>query len=259
MFFIKRLKLPIVLATAIAVLLPTHTVMGKDAKVSPHGEQAKGMVALNLGRYDEAAEHLEAAYGQTQDPLILFSLGQAYRLSGNYGKALASFNAFLRSVSLLPKYRPQVDRAATEIELITSTQFRQQVTPGKSKDLNLNDFGLYLEDPASKEIEPTPLEPAIADKNEAKDDLEPPKTDLTPTIEQLASSTPVSDAPAGLTLTDQSKDIPVQTEQKSILKNWWFWSGVATVAAMGGAATWYFTHPAAQAPNTSFGSIRVYR
>jgi len=72
------------LAVALLLALPCPSVLAKGSGESSiaSAERAKGMVALNLGRYDEAIEHLSQAYTLTQDPMLLYSLGQAYRLAG---------------------------------------------------------------------------------------------------------------------------------------------------------------------------------
>ena len=93
---------------------------GASESDGARSERYQGVVAVNLGRYDEAVDHFSKAYTIAQDPDLLFSLAQAYRLAGKPEKALAAYSAFLRAAGSSPKLRPQIERAAGEIESITS-------------------------------------------------------------------------------------------------------------------------------------------
>ena len=67
------------LAVALLLALPCPSVLAKGSGESSiaGAERAKGMVALNLGRYDEAIEHLSQAYTLTQGTWIQTSLRPA--------------------------------------------------------------------------------------------------------------------------------------------------------------------------------------
>jgi len=101
---------------------PLAAGQGQRRGSGREGRARQGHSCAQLGRYEEAIEHLSQAYTLTQDPSLLFSLGQAHRLAGQPDKALASYSSFLRAAGSMPKYRTQLERATAEIEAITSTR-----------------------------------------------------------------------------------------------------------------------------------------
>ncbi len=239
----KLLRLHL-LAVALLLALPSPSVLAKGSGESPvaGSERAKGMVALNLGRYDEAIEHLEQAYTLTQDPMLLYSLGQAYRLAGKPEKALASYSSFLRAAGSTPKYRTQLERAAAEIETITSFVLNRPVDRG-GQEKQLDNL-MTKSARAGRDLAPPPLEDLQTEKA-----AEPPPLVLTPR--------PPSPPPAaGLSLSSEPA-APVQPRPRHIYSKWWFWTSVGVVLAAGGAAAWWFTRPENQVPPSTYGAIRV--
>ena len=235
------------LAVALLLALPSPSVLAKGPGNSPvaRAERAQGMVALNLGRYDEAIEHLSQAYTLTQDPTLLFSLGQAYRLAGQPDKALASYSSFLRAAGSMPKYRTQLERATAEIESITATSClakRPLERPAQDKQLDnlmaAPATGKDLAPPAQTEKE---AEPAVA---------APPLA--------LAPPPPPPPPPASLSFAPKTNP-PVQPVPSHVYKKWWFWTSVGVALAAGGVAAWWFTRPENQTPASTYGAIRVFQ
>jgi len=242
------------LAVALLLALPCPSVLAKGSGESSiaGAERAKGMVALNLGRYDEAIEHLSQAYTLTQDPMLLYSLGQAYRLAGKPEKALASYSSFLRAAGSTPKYRTQLERAAAEIETITSFVLNRPADRGgqeKQQDKQLDN--LMTAAPAGRDLAPPPLENSLAEKatEPAVAVAEAPPVVLTP-------PPPPPPPAAGLSLSSQPA-APVQSPPRHIYGKWWFWTSVGVALAAGGAAVWWFTRPENQVPSSTYGAIRV--
>jgi tetratricopeptide (TPR) repeat protein len=89
----------------------------------------KATVAFNVGAYDEAARHYEAAYRLVQDPILLFNLGQSWRLGGQPERALASYRAYLRTAPATAPNRELVERRIGELEAIVVASRRSQVAP----------------------------------------------------------------------------------------------------------------------------------
>jgi Tetratricopeptide repeat len=231
------------LAVALLLALPCPAVLAKGSGESSvaSAERAKGMVALNLGRYDEAIEHLSQAYTLTQDPMLLYSLGQAYRLAGKPEKALASYSSFLRAAGSMPKYRTQLERATAEIETITSFVLTRPADRG-GQDKQLDK--LMAAAPAGQDLAPPPLEDLRAEKAAG-----PPPVVLTP-------PPPPPPPVAGLSLSSQPA-APVQSPPSHIYGKWWFWTSVGVALAAGGAAAWWFTRSDNQVPPSTYGAIRV--
>jgi hypothetical protein len=233
------------LAVALLLALPSPSVLAKGPGDSPvaRAERAQGMVALNLGRYDEAIEHLSQAYTLTQDPALLFSLGQAYRLAGKPEKALAAYSSFLRAAGPGTKYRAQVERAASEIETITSFVLNRPVDrTGQEKQLDK----LMDQPAAGKDLAPPPVQ---TEKEAEPAEAKPPPLALAP-------PPPPPPPPASLSFAPKT-NTPVQPAPSHVYKKWWFWTSVGVALAAGGAAAWWFTRPENQTPASTYGAIRV--
>jgi len=244
-----------ILAMAMLLAFPSHLVLAKSSGEgeTARTERAKGTVALNLGQYDEAIEHLSQAYTLTQDPILLFSLGQAFRLAGKPDKAVASYSSFLRAAGPGTKYKAQFERAAAEIETITPTLVcppREHAGTGKQPDDAKLDDLMNAPAPAAKHAAEPPVEPIVVEEQ-----IEPPPTAAkAPPPPVLAPSPPAAPAPA-LSITTQAA--PVEPEAKPVYKKAWFWSSVVGVLAVGAVATWWFTRSQSNAPASTYGSTRV--
>ena len=217
-------------------------------------ERSQGTVALNLGNYDEAVEHFSRAYGLSEDAALLFRLAQAYRLGGKADKALATYSAFLRAVGGSPKYRVQIERAAAEIESMTSFMLNHpidtrptrkpgpvvEVTPPPAAE---SIAGIEI-DPAAV-VEKKPEEASSPDPVAAK--LEPPA--LLPRPEPAK--------PAAVDFATE-KQAPLEPATRPVYNRWWFLTSTAVVLlAAGGAAAWWYTRPINQTPGSTYGAVKV--
>jgi tetratricopeptide (TPR) repeat protein len=120
--------------TALTALLTLVLLAGArsaraDARDVARERSAAGAAAYNLGHYDEAASHYEAAYRAVPDPILLFDLGQCYRLGGRPEDALVSYRSYLRTAPADAPNREQVTRRIQELERMVAA--RRQ-TPGQS-------------------------------------------------------------------------------------------------------------------------------
>jgi tetratricopeptide (TPR) repeat protein len=66
----------------------------------------RGRRLFDLQHYLDAAREYEQAYELRDDPALLFNIGQAYRLGGEYAKAVGAYKAYLRRA---PKAKNRVD------------------------------------------------------------------------------------------------------------------------------------------------------
>src|SRR5438045_3672688 len=69
-----------------------------DEAITARQHYERGTAMFDLGRFAEAAHEYELAFEAKNDPALLFNIGQAYRLDGNYQKALVAYRGFLRRV-----------------------------------------------------------------------------------------------------------------------------------------------------------------
>ena len=192
---------------------------------SVRSERTLGTVALNLGKYDDAVEHFSRAYGIVQDPALLFSLAQAYRLGGKADRALATYSAFLRAAGNNNKYRGQLERAADEIESLTSFMLNH---PKDSR-------------PTEKSADEQPASEAAVTKVETPLPLPQPETP----------------PPSALVLVSDNTQPPPEGNGRPVYGRWWFWTGVAAVVAVGAVAAWYYSQPTNQSPASTYGSVKV--
>jgi len=252
------LRLPI-LAMVLLIAFPSRFALAKrsDESDAARAERTKGTVALNLGLYEEAVEHFSEAYVLSQDPILLFNLGQAYRLAGKPDKAVSSYSSFLRAAGPVKKYRPQFDRAAEEIETITPTLMcppKDRAGTGKPPEEPKQADDATNAPASAAKSTPTPVEPPPVEKVEkAEMSVEPPPVVVEAPKPALKPAAPAPQAPA-LKLAAEPVAEPVSAP---VYKKTWFWSSVVVALAAGGAATWYFTRNQNQAPPSTYGSARV--
>ena len=70
----------------------------------------EGTLHYNKGEYGEAVTLWQRSYDLTKAPLLLFNLGQAYRLKGDCAKALELYDSYLR-IEAHPADRDQIQQA----------------------------------------------------------------------------------------------------------------------------------------------------
>lgn len=225
--------------------------------------QARGVVALNLGRPEEAVRELEAAYALIQDPNILFSLAQAHRLADQPARALAACAAYLRATGGGGKNRVQVERLINELQAIVDRMTSPdgdgkaprpapvQVSDAELDALMMSSLhalpggekaemeGGATEDPDGGAAEPLAKEPAVA----------------VPKLPPAGVTPPPFVALAPL-------PAPRPEERKHLVyERWWFWAGVAGALGLGATGaylTWLGNKSEADPPATSLGAQRVF-
>ena len=213
-------------------------------------ERSQGTVAVNLGRYDEAVEHFSRAYSATQDPMLLFSLAQAYRLGGKADKALAAYSSFLRAAAGAPKYRGQIERAASEIESITSFLLNRPVDTRTGPKAPASQ---PVPSPAGdSEIDPPPL---VEDK--ARPDEDQPQAAVAALDPPALVAKPEPAPSPALDFAVEVRKAPPPAHQP-VYRRWWVWTTAAVVlAGVGGAALWWYTRPVNQTPPSTYGAVKV--
>lgn len=165
-----------------------------DDEAAAREHYRKGSSFFDVGRFSEAAHEYEVAYQFKNDPALLFNLGQAYRFSNEYEKAIIAYKSFLRRV-------PRASNAAIVQTHIANLQelIEKQKRAGTSAP-----SGTMAPESA---VEPTPPPPAAAPATTTA--TEPAKT---------TASTTASSAP----------DRP-----KPLYKKWWLWTVVGGVVVVG--------------------------
>jgi tetratricopeptide (TPR) repeat protein len=110
------------------VVLTSVQTAHADGAASAREHYREGTKLFDLRRYRDAAKEYEAAFQLKDDPALLFNIGQAYRLAGDYEDAIASYRSFLRRVSRAGN-RAEVEARIHEMQELLAAQKRQHEAP----------------------------------------------------------------------------------------------------------------------------------
>lgn len=87
-----------------------HAEVSKKDKAKAKALYDDGLRHFNLAEYDEAIKSWKESYLLTKAPLLLFNIGQAYRLSGDCTKATTFYDNYQREEPE-PKNKDELDQA----------------------------------------------------------------------------------------------------------------------------------------------------
>jgi hypothetical protein len=259
-----------ILCTSIAVLAIVATTLPAWAAPQPRkaktadgasisGEarelRDKGIVELNLSRYDDAVKLLEQAYELSRDPAILFDLVQAHRLNGNPEHALVLCASFLRTAPVLtPRNREQIERTVSELNIIVE-QISLQGKGGKTATAPKSvarEKAAAVEPAAASAIEPpaaTAVEPAPEKEPESK----------VTTAGPLPSSAAKDSGIERSAELVKSDSVTVETvPRKPFYRLPWVWTAVGVVVSGIAALVVYESAKDPGPPRTSWGAVRAF-
>jgi hypothetical protein len=275
----KRICLPVAVLALGLVAFPVQGAPGKvngatESSAPTKGRELrdKGIVAMNLGRYDDAVALLEEAYEQSREPSVLLDLVQAHRLNGNPERALVLCASFLRSSpNLTSKNRAEVEKTVAELGIIVE-QIRldgrvanpTKTAPAKSV--------AKVRPPAERTpaVEPLKLakaEPVAAEEPEAAEaapeetpkDEEEAKPILPPSAAKAMEIGNVAEAARAAALTKSEAPLLEEKPRSSWLRSPWVWTAAGVVVA--GIVTSVVVYESTKdpgAPRTSWGSQKVF-
>lgn len=250
---LKRTTLSVTIIVVLIALASSPSLAeGKkgNAKAAVESSDAKearerGIVALNLGRYEEAARSLEKAYELSRNPEILFSLVTAYRLAGKPEQALALCASFLRSTdSLASNGRALIERTVAELSIIVE---QMHLHPTESAPVSR---------PAVPVAQVAPIEPT------APTVVPPPIPAVEPQIEkkEAAPAPVVKVVPQASERTDllASKLLPPPEKHRPFYRSVWFWTAVGVAVAAGTSLLIYEATRNPGPPSTTLGAQRMF-
>lgn len=275
-----------VLTAVTAVVLAASSVQAAPRK--PNGEtesstaakarelRDKGIVAMNLGRYDDAVRLLEEAYETSREPSILLDLVQAHRLNGNPERALLLCASFLRSrPNLTPGNRAEVEKTVAELGIIVE-QMRIEGRPAKPAKAVPASVVAKASPAAAKTADVAPpkvakAEPAALDEPTAADEpsdvteeaapkeKEEAKPPLPPSAAKPAEMVKDDESVRAAELTASRSPSVEEKPQSSWLRSPWFWTAAGVVVAgIVGTVVVYESTKDPGAPRTSWGSQKVF-
>jgi tetratricopeptide (TPR) repeat protein len=215
----------------------------------------KGVVELNLGRYDDAVKLLERAYELSRDPAILFDLVQAHRLIGNPERALVLCASFLRTApALTPRNREQIERTVSELNIIVE-QISLQGKGGRTMPAPravAKEKALAVEPPAASATEP----PAVAAVEPAPEKEPESKVAAAGPLPSSAAKDTGIERSAELL---KSEPVPVETGPRTpFYRSPWLWTAVGLAVSGVAAYVVYQTAKDPGPPSTSWGAVRAF-
>ncbi len=215
--------------------VPTAHAAGKQDGVSAEtdknaarAEWRDGNVAYNLGHFDDAANHYEAAYKLVQDPAFLFNIAQSYRMGGKLDQALDLYRAFLRTTSVDTPNRDTAEKFVQEIK--RKLEEKKEAAPIAPPE------AVPAKEPSPAPL-PMPTPAAVATPAEAPaagpSSAKPlPVAPIAAPIPSPASPPPAS--PATSARTDLVSPAPTQEPPSpATWKKWAAWAGVGVTAGLG--------------------------
>ena len=208
----------------------------------------EGTKAYSLGDFPKAIESYKRAFDVKPDPVLLYNIAQAYRLSSDFGQSLFFYKSFLRNMPDAAN-REEVEGRISEME---SAMAKQKATASA---------------PPTGPVAPGGKLPAggdastIATRHTTETE---PGTTTTPT-EGKTTRLPSPDKAAEAGEAGSEVQPPVMPEpidsgghHRPIYKKWWFWAGVGAVAVGAVVIVAAGSGGSSGAPGGHFGSQDVF-
>ncbi len=198
--------------SCVALLLASLSISPAAARAGQAETQAREQVkqataAYNLGRFDEAAERYEEAYRLVQDPVLLFNIGQSYRLGDKPEKAIFAYRAYLRTAPLDAPNREVVEKHIAELKHQLEAKSAQPAPAPASQ-------------PATAPPPPPVPEP-------------PPTSPVAPAGPAEPAPAPASAMPPAERLDLEASASRAETGPRPFYKTWWFWTAVGGAVVAG--------------------------
>jgi len=179
-------------------------------KRARRAQYEQGTAAYNLGRFDEAASHYQAAYDLDRDPIMLFNAAQSFQVGGRHEQALAYFRSYLREAPAESPTRRAAEQAIEELRRKVEASPVPAAAPTP----------VVVPAPAPAYVPaPTPLE-------------QTPLCAPVPAPETSAT-------PGGLV--GQPNQPSNQAEGSPFYKTWWFWTAVGAAVVAGSVTAFLLT------------------
>jgi hypothetical protein len=192
-----------VLATLVAVALGGAVLAGVGPLATPaHADDPQrakelfqeGTRYFDLGQFDKAIDAFQSGYREKPDPIFLFNIAQAYRLSGDASKALFFYKGYLRN-------SPKAHNRADVEQKIQALQ--KQLGEGQGQAPHPTSPPTPTSTPGTDSMRPPTPPPAASAPPAAAPPPPPPAPEPAPTSAPPATAgpgdTPASDAIGGAT------------------------------------------------------------
>jgi hypothetical protein len=210
------------------------------AEARRHYEE--GTKAFNLGEYPRAVSEFKAAYNAKPDPLLLYNIGQSFRLGGDASQALFFYRSFLRNMPAAPN-RKEVEGRIRVLEKQVEEQKRDAPPAGSA--LSAQPPGTAAGQPPAPGTSPAgEAAPPIGGETTGHRASDVP---VGSTAAPVSASPPARPAPPGASGPTTGAPPTIELSQPATRQSpstsspfytrWWFWTGVGVVLLVGiGAA-----------------------
>lgn len=123
---------PLIAGLSLSLLVATASADVKQDQARAKQLYDEGLIHYNLAEYEAAITSWKESYQLSKAPLLLFNIGQAYRLSGDCPKATSFYDTYKREQ---PDPRNK-DELAKAVALCKDVP-KRDVTPVKPPDTNV--------------------------------------------------------------------------------------------------------------------------
>ncbi len=101
----------------------------KESRVKAKQHFEDGQKAYQLGEFPRAIREFRAAFDISGEPILLYNLGQAYRLAKDYERGLFFFKQFLAAGAGSRSEHDVVQQKVSELETLLAAQNKTQHSP----------------------------------------------------------------------------------------------------------------------------------
>jgi tetratricopeptide (TPR) repeat protein len=282
---ILRGRLPRLAALGTFVVLSLAFNASASAQDTPRAakQEAKahfmsGQRHYNLNELTQALAEFKDAYRLYPDPVFLYNLGQCERQLGHFEEAIRFYRTYLREQPKAPN-RQEVQHKIEEMEAASKNRPPEADKPTGLPITPSPEAG----SPPSEAAPPAGAGPGLAGPGPAEataaatasetpvDKPAPPAENPSSSPSPLPSPLPVASAavapaaaapeqgPAARIDLSSSTQEPAPAMAPAFYQRWWFWTGVAVVAAGAGASIYLATKGTSpSAPTTDLGAKKVF-
>lgn len=203
----------------LAVSLWPMTASAEATSARVHYQQ--GTTYYDLGQFLDAAKEYEAAYRLRSDPVLLFNIGQAYRLAGENEKALHAYRSYLRRVPDA-RNRREVKARIAMLDRLVREQARAKTSPPMNP------------------LPPTQVESKdepVAAAEMATNDPAPAAATAASTVPVEKSTETIAPQPIAAAQPEPAARATQPAAAEPVYKKWWLWTIVGVVVAAGVGAS----------------------